>query len=63
METDTCPAFRSPSKQEPPGEIMMFDFDKPDQEATAVPIEGNLDKISFNPHGISVWKDPEIGKI
>lgn len=39
------------------GQIFLFDFNKPADDVVALKIEGEaLDKVLFNPHGISLWQ-------
>ena len=40
----------------------MFDFEKPNDEAKTVVIEGDFNMATLNPHGISVWKDEPSGE-
>ncbi|KAI0232256.1 Serum paraoxonase/arylesterase 1, partial [Lamellibrachia satsuma] len=39
------------------GEIFMFDFKKPRRGAHALDIVGDLDRSTFSPLGISIWRD------
>ncbi|KAI0220291.1 hypothetical protein LSAT2_028202 [Lamellibrachia satsuma] len=47
------------------GDILLFDFKKPSHGAHALDIVGDLDRSTFSPLGISIWKDcntPKTGK-
>ncbi|KAI0228701.1 Serum paraoxonase/arylesterase 1 [Lamellibrachia satsuma] len=44
------------------GEILLFDFKKPRHGAHALDIVGDLDRSTFSPLGISIWKDCNSSK-
>ncbi|KAI0228700.1 Serum paraoxonase/arylesterase 1 [Lamellibrachia satsuma] len=45
--------FQAPSR----GDILLFDFKKPRNGAHALDIVGDLDRSTFSPLGISIWRD------
>ncbi|XP_071941116.1 serum paraoxonase/arylesterase 2-like [Antedon mediterranea] len=46
------------------GGIYRFDFNKPDEEAKLIPIEGDVLKNNgLRPHGLDVWQDGKTGKV
>ncbi|KAI0225362.1 Serum paraoxonase/arylesterase 1 [Lamellibrachia satsuma] len=45
--------FRAPSR----GDILLFDFKKPRHGAHALDIVGDLDRSTFSPLGLSIWRD------
>jgi hypothetical protein len=44
------------------GQIFLFDFNHPDKDAVPLEIEGNLDRDTFQPHGMSIWEDKRMSK-
>ncbi|KAI0238287.1 hypothetical protein LSAT2_011054 [Lamellibrachia satsuma] len=45
--------FQTPSR----GDIMLFNFKKPRHGAHALDIVGDLDRSTFSPLGLSIWRD------
>ncbi|XP_071941540.1 serum paraoxonase/arylesterase 2-like [Antedon mediterranea] len=46
------------------GGIYRFDFNKPDEEAKLIPIEGDVLKNNgLRPHGLDVWQDGKTEKV
>lgn len=43
---------------EAPGKIFLLNLKEPDMEPMEMPISGNFDPETFNPHGISVYTEP-----
>ncbi|XP_033101818.1 serum paraoxonase/arylesterase 1-like isoform X1 [Anneissia japonica] len=45
------------------GRIFQFDFNKPEEAAKVLPIEGDFDGKTLRPHGIDIWQDKQTGKV
>ncbi|XP_063054311.1 serum paraoxonase/arylesterase 2-like [Engraulis encrasicolus] len=52
-----------PSYSDDPGKIYTLDLLSPDLRPVPLVIEGSLDLTTFNPHGISVFRDENDGAI
>ena len=44
------------------GKILTFDFNKPDEPPIELPLK-NFNRTGFNPHGISLYRDPSTGVV
>ena len=44
------------------GNILLFDFKKPRRGAPALDIVGGLDRSTFSPIGLSIWRDYNSSK-
>ena len=44
------------------GKILTFDFNKPDEPPIELPLK-NFNRTGFNPHGISLYRDPLTGVV
>ena len=53
-----CLTFDAQSR----GDILLFDFKKPTHGAHALDIVGDLDRSTFSPKGISIWRDYNFSK-
>ncbi|XP_051922296.1 serum paraoxonase/arylesterase 2-like [Hippocampus zosterae] len=53
---------RLPSSDDP-GKIFLLNLKEPDMEPVEMPISGNFDLETFNPHGISVYTEPTNGTV
>ena len=42
--------------------LLTFDFDKPDQDPVELTLK-NFNRTGFNPHGISVYREPSSGQV
>ena len=44
------------------GKLLTFDFNKPSKDPVELTLK-NFDRTGFNPHGISVYRDPSSGTV
>ncbi|XP_068710967.1 serum paraoxonase/lactonase 3-like isoform X1 [Montipora foliosa] len=44
------------------GKLLTFDLNKPDEAPVELPMK-NFNRTGFNPHGISVYRDPSTGAV
>ena len=42
--------------------LLTFDFNKPDQDPVELTLK-NFNRTGFNPHGISVYREPSSGQV
>ena len=42
--------------------LLTFDFNKPDQDPVELALK-NFNRTGFNPHGISVYREPSSGQV
>ena len=53
---------RNPEIDKRVSKLLSFDFNKPDQEPIELTLK-NFNRTGFNPHGISVYRDPSSGTV
>ena len=44
------------------GKLLTFDFKKPEQDPVELTLK-NFNRTGFNPHGISIYRDPSSGAV
>ena len=52
----------APEIDERDGKLFTFDFKKPDQDPVELTLK-NFNRTGFNPHGLSVYRDPSSGMV
>ena len=52
-----------PNFKEHVGQIMLVDTKASSTKAVPLVIQGGLDRETFSPHGISLWKDTKFGRL
>ena len=59
---NTAGLWYDPKIDKRDGKLLAFDFNKPDQDPVELTLK-NFDRKGFNPHGISVYRDPSSGQV
>ena len=59
---NTAGLWYDPAIDKRDGKILTFDFNKPDQDPVELTLK-NFNITGFNPHGISVYRDPSSSQL
>ena len=55
--------FLTGHRSKTPSNIYLFDFRKPRRGVRALSIKGDLDRATFTPHGLNIWRNTNRSKI
>ena len=59
---NTAGLWYDPEIDKRDGKLLTFNFNKPDQDPVELTLK-NFNITGFNPHGISVYRDPSSGQL